>query len=177
MTFLPVGETACTCADAGGEGAPADLAIARERNPRWLGHSYHPPFDSDSFRRRTSTQRSWFFPLPTARLPFASQECTHPRQCDINGIARSSSCPGPSLPTALFTVTYVSPYVPALFIPSSLPDRRGRLTRLCPGFELTALTRGITTVGIRNRKSFWFWRSSRLTGNENGAYYLTRRGF
>lgn len=29
-------QTACTCADAGGEGAPADLALARERNPRWL---------------------------------------------------------------------------------------------------------------------------------------------
>jgi hypothetical protein len=24
------------CADAGGEGAPTDLALARERNPGWL---------------------------------------------------------------------------------------------------------------------------------------------
>jgi hypothetical protein len=43
--------------------------------------SYHPPFDPDSFRRRTSTQCSWFYPFPAGRLSFASQECTRMRRC------------------------------------------------------------------------------------------------
>jgi len=37
---------------------------------------------------------------------------------------------------------------------SGLPNRCGRLTRLCPRFELTARAPAIVTAGIRNRRSF-----------------------
>ncbi len=98
------------------------------------GHARRPSYSAGPCERRqgrlNATTRRITPPLHGRRLIAAGRES--PSQSNVCWVSGESRLPNPS----------------------SLPNRCGRLTRLCPGFELTARTPGITTVGIPNRKSF-----------------------